>query len=38
MKEFFKVLADLVDSMTKARNASILARQGKVEEAKKVYQ
>ena len=37
MKEFFRVLADLVDSLTRARSASVLARQGKYEEAKKVY-
>jgi hypothetical protein len=37
MKTFFKVLADLIESMTQARTASVLARQGKIEEAKKVY-
>ncbi len=37
MKTFFKVLADLIDSMARARAASVLARQGRIEEAKKVY-
>ena len=37
MKTFFKVLSDLIDSMARARAASVLARQGKVEEAKKFY-
>lgn len=36
MKQFFKVLADLIDSLARARAASILARQGKIEEAKKI--
>ncbi len=36
MKNFFKVMADLIETMAKARAASALARQGLYEEAKKV--
>ena len=38
MKTFFKVLSDLIDSWAKARAATVLTRQGKIDEAKKVYQ
>ena len=37
MKNFFKILADLIDSWAKARAATALTRMGKIEEAKNVY-
>jgi len=38
MKTFFKAVGDFFISMAQARAASALARQGRVEEAKKVYE
>lgn len=37
MKSFFNSLLDILESMAMARAASILARQGRIEEAKKIY-
>lgn len=37
MKTFFRVLEDLIDSWAKARAASVFARQGRYEEARKVF-
>ena len=38
MKQFFKVMADLIDSMARARAASELARLGYYDAAKKLYE
>jgi hypothetical protein len=37
MKQFFKVLADLIDTIGRARAAASLARMHKYEEAKKYF-
>lgn len=37
MKTFFKTVLNIVESVARARAASVLTRQGKIEEAKKLY-
>lgn len=37
MKKLFKAIANFFEAMGRAKAASILARQGRVEEAKKIY-
>lgn len=37
MKKFFKSLIVFFEAMARAKAASVLARQGKIEEAKKIY-
>lgn len=37
MKQFFNILAGIIDSIAQARTATVLVRQGRIEEAKKVY-
>ncbi len=38
MKQFFKVMADLIESIARARAASSLARLGQYDAAKKLYE
>lgn len=38
MKQFFKVMADLIESIARARAASSLARLGQHDAAKKLYE